>query len=83
MFFDRKEYMIPQIKRKAGFKFKRIAAPQPADIAKASGNRSTDGILAVGDNVVPLFRAAAKDLVKRNKLPVLDVLTKAIASICG
>jgi ATP-dependent RNA helicase DDX21 len=33
LFFDRKkEYMIPQIERKAGFRFERIAAPQPADI---------------------------------------------------
>jgi ATP-dependent RNA helicase DDX21 len=84
LFFDRKkEYMIPQIERKAGFKFERIAAPQPADIAKASGNTATDGILAVGDTVVPLFRQAAQDLVESSGLPILDVLAKAIAKISG
>jgi ATP-dependent RNA helicase DDX21 len=84
LFFDRKkEYMIPQIERKAGFRFERIAAPQPADIAKASGNTATDGILAVGDSVVPLFLQAAKDLVESSGLPVLDVLAKAIAKISG
>lgn len=84
LFYDRKkEYMIPQIERKAGFKFERIAAPQPADIAKASGNTATDGVLAVSDTVIPLFRQAAEDLVKSSGLPVLDVLAKAIAKISG
>ncbi|KAG0598099.1 hypothetical protein M758_12G046000 [Ceratodon purpureus] len=84
LFYDRKkEYMIPQIERKAGFKFERIAAPQPVDIAKASGNTATDGILAVADNVVPLFRQAAMDLVESSGLPAVDVLAKAIAKISG
>lgn len=84
LFFDRKkEYMIPQIERKAGFKFERIAPPQPADIAKASGNTALDGILAVQESVVPLFRKAAEELVASSGLPVLDVLAKAIAKISG
>lgn len=84
LFFDRKkEYMVPQIERKAGFKFERIAAPQPLDIAKASGNTATDSVLAVSDTVVPLFRQAAKDLVESSGLPILDILAKAIAKISG
>ena len=84
VFYDRKkEYMIPQIERKAGFKFERIVAPQPADIIKANGNTTTDGILAVGDSVVPLFRQVAMDLVESSGLPVLDVLAKAIAKLTG
>jgi ATP-dependent RNA helicase DDX21 len=75
--------MIPQIERKAGFKFERIAPPQPADIAKASGNTALDGILAVNASVVPLFRKAAEELVASSGLPVLDVLAKAIAKISG
>jgi ATP-dependent RNA helicase DDX21 len=50
MLYDRKkEYMIPQIERKAGFQFERVAAPQPMDIAKAGGSTATDGIRAVSD----------------------------------
>lgn len=50
MLFDRKkEYMIPQIERKAGFRFERVAAPQPIDIAKAGGSTATDGVRAVSD----------------------------------
>ncbi len=50
MLYDRKkEYMIPQIERKAGFKFERIAPPQPADIAKASAETATGGVLEVAD----------------------------------
>lgn len=50
MLYDRKKaYMIEQIERKAGFKFERIAAPQPADIAKAGGTTATDGVRAVAD----------------------------------
>lgn len=50
MLYDRKkEFMIPQIERKAGFKFERVAAPQPSDIAKAGGSTATDGVRAVSD----------------------------------
>ncbi|CAK9238297.1 unnamed protein product [Sphagnum jensenii] len=84
MLYDRKkEYMIPQIERKAGFKFERIAPPQPADIAKASAETATGGVLEVADSVVPLFRPAAQELVKTTGLPVIDLLAKALAKISG
>jgi ATP-dependent RNA helicase DDX21 len=84
MLYDRKkEYMIPQIERKAGFKFERIAPPQPADIAKASAETATGGVLEVADSVVPLFRPAAQELVKATGLPVIDLLAKALAKISG
>ena len=51
--FDRKkEYMIPQIERKAGVRFERVTAPQPIDIAKAGGSTATDGVRAVSDKWV-------------------------------
>jgi ATP-dependent RNA helicase DDX21 len=84
MLYDRKkEFMIPQIERKAGFRFERVAAPQPIDIAKAGGSTATDGVRAVSDSVVPLFRQAAQDLVESTGLPVIDVLAKALAKISG
>ena len=33
----RKEGLIPFIEKKAGFKFERVGAPQPADMAKIAG----------------------------------------------
>ncbi|KAL3696316.1 hypothetical protein R1sor_010392 [Riccia sorocarpa] len=84
MLYDRKkEYMIPQIERKAGFKFERIAAPQPADIAKASAATSIDGIRQVSDSVLPLFRLAAQQLLDSTGMPAVDVIAKALAKISG
>lgn len=84
LFYDRKkEWLVPQIERQAGFKFERIAAPQPVDIAKASGSTALDGILAVSDSVVPLFRKTAEELVTSSGLCWQDVLAKAIAKISG
>ena len=34
----RKEGLIPFIEKKAGFKFERVGAPQPADMAKLAGD---------------------------------------------
>ena len=36
----RKEGLIPFIEKKAGFKFERVGAPQPADIARLAGART-------------------------------------------
>lgn len=41
--------MIPVIEKKAGFKFERIAAPQPADIARASASSAAESIKGVSD----------------------------------
>jgi ATP-dependent RNA helicase DDX21 len=84
MLFDRKkEWMIPQIERKAGFKFERINAPQPADIAKASSATALDCIRTVSDDVIPLFKAAAMELVESSGLSPVDLLAKALAKISG
>ncbi|CAM6111180.1 unnamed protein product [Calypogeia fissa] len=84
MLFDRKkEWMIPQIERKAGFKFERINAPQPADIAKASSSTALDTIRTVSDSVIPLFRAAAQELVDSSDLSPVELLAKALAKITG
>lgn len=37
----RKEGLIPFIEKKAGFKFERVGAPQPADMARIAGVYTT------------------------------------------
>jgi ATP-dependent RNA helicase DDX21 len=50
LFYDRfKEYMIPNIERKAGFKFERITAPHPADLAKSSCASAIEKLKEVSD----------------------------------
>ena len=50
LFYDRsKEYMIPNIERKAGFKFERISAPCPADLAKSSCANAIEKLIEVSD----------------------------------
>lgn len=84
MLYDRKkEYMIPMIERKAGFKFERIAAPQPADIARASAASAAESINVVSDSLLPIFRPVAEELMRSSNLPPVDVLAKAIAKIAG
>lgn len=84
MFYDRKkERLIPVIERKAGFKFERIAAPQPADIARASASSAADSINGVSDSLLPIFRPAAEELVRSSNLSPTDIIAKAMAKISG
>ena len=45
----KKEYMIHVIESKAGVKFKRIGAPQPLDMAKASATLALESVKLVSD----------------------------------
>lgn len=84
MFYDRKkERLIPVIERKAGFKFERIAAPQPADIARASASSAAESINGVSDSLLPIFRPAAEELVRSSNLSPTDIIAKAMAKIAG
>ncbi len=44
MVAKKKEYMIPIIERKGGFKFERIGPPQPQDIARVAGERAVQAV---------------------------------------
>eukprot|EP00246_Nothoceros_aenigmaticus_P017832 TRINITY_DN8982_c0_g1_i1.p1 TRINITY_DN8982_c0_g1~~TRINITY_DN8982_c0_g1_i1.p1 ORF type:complete len:700 (+),score=170.49 TRINITY_DN8982_c0_g1_i1:213-2312(+) len=84
MLYDRrKEYMVPMVEKKAGFKFERIAAPQPADLAKAAAIAVSAGVSDVSDSILPLFRKVAQDLIDQTGLSAVDVLAKALAKISG
>ena len=48
--FDRsKEYIIPKIEHKAGFKFENISAPHPSDLAKSSCASAIEKVMEVSD----------------------------------
>lgn len=84
MFFDRKkEGLVSMIEKKAGFKFERIAAPQPSDIARASASSAAESINGVSDSLLPIFRPAAEELVRSSTLSPTDIIAKAIAKIAG
>ncbi|XP_024538316.1 DEAD-box ATP-dependent RNA helicase 7 [Selaginella moellendorffii] len=84
MMFDRKkEYMIPMIEAKAGFKFEKITPPQPSTIAKESSFTAIKAVSAVSDSVVPFFKEAAEQLVSDCKRPAVELLAKALAKIAG
>ncbi len=73
---------MPFIEKKAGLKFERIGAPQPAEMARAAADAAVAAVSGVDESVVPWFRAAAQRLLEGGADPV-DVLAKAIAKITG
>lgn len=79
----RREYMISNIERKAGFKFERITAPQPADIARLACARAQESLIEVSDSVLSIFRPAADELLLNSTLSPADLLAKALAKIAG
>lgn len=84
LFNDRmKEYMIPNIERKAGFKFERISAPHPAELARSSCASASEKVVEVSDSVLPIFRPAADELLQKSDLSAVDLLAKALARIAG
>ncbi|KAK2077547.1 hypothetical protein QBZ16_004392 [Prototheca wickerhamii] len=57
------EYMAPIIERKAGMKFARIGAPQPADMAAVAAERAAETIAEVDEQVIDAFLPAARGLL--------------------
>lgn len=49
MLYDPKKSNISRIERESGVKFEHIAAPQPADIAKAIGEEAAVQIAGISD----------------------------------
>ncbi|KAI5070432.1 hypothetical protein GOP47_0014775 [Adiantum capillus-veneris] len=84
LFYDRmKEYMIPTIERKAGFKFERVSAPHPAEIARSACASASEKVVQVSDSVLPIFRPAVDVLLQNSDLSAADLLAKALARIAG
>lgn len=67
----KKEGLIPYIQTKAGVKFERIGAPQPADVAKVAAERAVEAVKAVDSSAIPFFRQAARQLF--NEMNTVDV----------
>ena len=57
------EYMVPIIEKRAGMKFERTGAPQPADMAKIAAERAVEMLKEIDPTVVEFFRWAARGLL--------------------
>ncbi|PWA92671.1 DEAD-box ATP-dependent RNA helicase 7 [Artemisia annua] len=74
---------IAKLEREAGVKFEHVSAPQPADIAKAAGGDAAEAINSVSDSVIPVFKAAAAELLESSGLSPVELLAKALAKSIG
>eukprot|EP00955_Chlamydomonas_euryale_P039745 351491-Chlamydomonas_euryale.AAC.32 len=83
MFVTRRmEYMPPIIEAKARFKFERIGAPQPNDMAAVAATRAVEMLADVDRSVVPFFETAAAGFLEACTSP-LEALSIALAKIAG
>uniref|UniRef100_A0A7S3K9M8 RNA helicase n=1 Tax=Euplotes crassus TaxID=5936 RepID=A0A7S3K9M8_EUPCR len=81
-FFNRKQQgLINIIESKAGIKLKKIGAPQPTDIIKASANEAIKGFEKVDDSVTHLFEETAQKLIEEKG--AMKAVSLALAYISG
>ncbi|KAL8050960.1 hypothetical protein ABFX02_06G114600 [Erythranthe guttata] len=83
MLYDPRKSNFSRIERESGVKFEHISAPQPSDIAKAAGADAAEKINEISDSVIPVFKAAAEELLKTCDLSPTDLLAKALARAVG
>lgn len=83
MLYDPRKSNFSRIERESGVKFERISAPQPADIAKSAGAEAAEKINEISDSVIPVFKAAAEELLNSSDLTPTDLLAKALAKAAG
>ncbi|XP_073020037.1 DEAD-box ATP-dependent RNA helicase 7-like [Primulina eburnea] len=83
MLYDPRKSNFSRIEREAGVKFEHISAPQPADIAKAAGADAAEKITEISDSVIPIFKAAAEELLNSSDLSPTELLAKALAKAAG
>ncbi|KAL0403086.1 UNVERIFIED_CONTAM: DEAD-box ATP-dependent RNA helicase 7 [Sesamum radiatum] len=83
MLYDPRKSNFSKIERESGVKFEHISAPQPADIAKAAGAEAAEKINEISDSVIPVFKAAAQELLDSSELSPADLLAKALAKAAG
>ncbi|CAA0835551.1 DEAD-box ATP-dependent RNA helicase 7 [Striga hermonthica] len=81
--YEPRQSNFSRIERESGVKFEHISAPQPADIAKTAGDEAADKINEISDSVVPVFKAAAEELLNSSYLSPVDLLAKALAKAAG
>ncbi|KAG2425695.1 hypothetical protein HXX76_013537 [Chlamydomonas incerta] len=80
------EYMVPIIEKRAGMKFERIGAPQPADMARIAAERTLSLLGEVDPAVVGHFREAAERYLSESAADGRDpaeALARALAKITG
>ncbi|XP_017241982.1 DEAD-box ATP-dependent RNA helicase 7 [Daucus carota subsp. sativus] len=83
MLYDPRRSNFSRIERESGVKFEHMAAPQPADIAKAAGLEAVETINEISDNVIPIFKSAAEELMSTSGLTPVELLAKALAKTTG
>ncbi|KAL9261726.1 DEAD-box ATP-dependent RNA helicase 7-like protein [Drosera capensis] len=83
MLFDPRKSSVSRIERESGVKFEHLAAPQPADVAKAVGEEAAETISQISDSVIPAFKSAAEELLKNSGLSAVEILAKALAKASG
>ncbi|GAB2227759.1 hypothetical protein Droror1_Dr00009586 [Drosera rotundifolia] len=83
MLFDPRKSSVSRIERESGVKFEHLAAPQPADVAKAAGEEAAETISQISDSVIPSFKSAAEELLKNSGLSAVEILAKALAKASG
>ncbi|KAL0400864.1 UNVERIFIED_CONTAM: DEAD-box ATP-dependent RNA helicase 7 [Sesamum latifolium] len=83
MLYDPRKSNFSKIERGSGVKFEHISAPQPADIAKAAGAEAAEKIAEISDSVIPVFKAAAEELLNSSVLSPTELLAKALAKAAG
>lgn len=75
------EYLLANIERRTGMKFRRIGAPQPADIMRAVGRDAKKSIEKVPDTVLPYFEAIADEMIAAHGAQ--RALAAALAHVSG
>ena len=85
----RNEWAIPNIERKGGFKFQRIAPPQPAEMAAAAAKIVIAQVRAVAKGAAKMFMDAAKELLEGGAgehdegADPTEMLAAALAKLAG
>jgi ATP-dependent RNA helicase DDX21 len=74
---------LMQIEYKAGFKFNQIGIPQPEDVIKATSRDSIKQLEEVNDDLLPMFDAAAEELILMCDGDKKKALKKALAFMSG
>ncbi|GFQ07612.1 dead-box ATP-dependent RNA helicase 7 [Phtheirospermum japonicum] len=83
MLYDPRKSNFSRIERESGVKFIKVSAPQPSDIAKTAGAEAAQKITGISDSVIPIFLAAAEELLSSSDLSPADLLAKALANAAG
>lgn len=77
------KYLIEDIERQAGVKLKRVGVPQPEDVIKASAKDILHNLKNVNNDVLPMFKEAAKELIEQANGDALNAVCMTLAYISG